>query len=390
MSFPLPPNEQERLAALQRFQILDTPPEAAFDRIARIAKRVFGVPVAFVSLIDHDRQWFKACYGWNAIPLPREVAFCAHAIIADEAFVVPDASLDPRFAANPLVTGELGVRFYAGAPLTSRDRHNLGTLAIADFVPRTLSDDEQATLRDLAEEVAQLFDQRLEKREAQEEIEERRRLEEALSRLAAIVHSSADAIIGVAEGVISQWNAAAERLFGFGATEAIGQSATLLVPPERAGEISLVLEAALRGETVAAQEMTGRHKDGHLLDVSLSASPVRDGSGRFLGACVIVRDISGRKRAKKALRQAKDTLEERVTQRTGELSRANDELRESEDRYRTLVENLNEVVYLLENTPDPTKGGVKPLINLTFFPKEVKMVFHLFYQSHGFFGSRSQ
>ncbi|VVD61703.1 GGDEF domain-containing protein [Pandoraea fibrosis] len=143
-------NEAERLAALRRYEILDTPPEPAFDRIVRLASYVLGTPISLVSLIDETRQWFKAHKGIDTSQTPRSMAFCAHAILGDDVFVVPDARADRRFADNPLVTGEPNIRFYAGAPLRTPEGHRLGTLCVIDRRPRTLDDEKRALLADLS------------------------------------------------------------------------------------------------------------------------------------------------------------------------------------------------------------------------------------------------
>ena len=147
---PIPPDEAARLASLRRLQLLDTPPEDRFDRLTRMAKRLFGVPIALVSLVDEDRQWFKSRLGMNEHETPRDVAFCAHAILDDEIMVVSNASSDPRFADNPLVTGDLNIRFYAGHPVKSPDGANVGTLCIMDHQPRELSHEDRRLLDDLA------------------------------------------------------------------------------------------------------------------------------------------------------------------------------------------------------------------------------------------------
>ncbi len=149
----LPDNEAERLAALYALLILDTPPEQRFDRIVAFAASEFDVPIALISLIDRERQWFKASIGLPVCETGRDISFCGHAILAPGIMVVPDALLDARFADNPLVTGEPGIRFYAGAPLVLPSGAVLGTLCLIDRRPRTLDAMELgilATLRDLA------------------------------------------------------------------------------------------------------------------------------------------------------------------------------------------------------------------------------------------------
>ena len=148
---PIPKNERERIKALQRFELLDTPAEPAFDQIARLTAKLLKAPVALVSLIDEDRQWFKAKVGVTVCETSREISFCGHAIDQGEIFVIEDATLDPRFHDNPLVTGDPHIRFYAGAPLRTREGLVLGTLCVLDSRPRgALSAEEKETFRDLS------------------------------------------------------------------------------------------------------------------------------------------------------------------------------------------------------------------------------------------------
>ncbi|MEZ4448227.1 MAG: protein kinase [Nannocystaceae bacterium] len=163
--FPVPEREHERLAALRRHAILDTPAEGDFDALVHAAAELCGAPIALVSLIDEDRQWFKAKLGLEASSTPRDQAFCAHAIVGDELFEVEDALADPRFADNPLVTGAPDIRFYAGAPLRTADGHALGTLCVIDRAPRSLRDDQREGLRALADEVVRELALRREFRE---------------------------------------------------------------------------------------------------------------------------------------------------------------------------------------------------------------------------------
>lgn len=147
---PLPPNEAERLATLRALCILDTPREERFDRLTRLARRMFGVPIAAISLVDAERQWFKSCMGLAAREAPRAYSFCAHAILSDAPLVIGDTHADPRFEDNPLVVDEPWVRFYAGQPIKADNGCRLGTLALIDHDPRGLDAEALETLRDLA------------------------------------------------------------------------------------------------------------------------------------------------------------------------------------------------------------------------------------------------
>jgi GAF domain-containing protein len=153
MNYPIPENEAERLNTLRGFGILDTHPEDRFDDLTWLAASICGTPISKISLVDEDRQWFKSKIGFGVCGTPRADAFCAHAIVSPDLFVVPDASQDPRFAASPLVLGEPHIRFYAGAPLTAPNGHNLGALCVIDRVPRQLSQDQLESLRILSHQV---------------------------------------------------------------------------------------------------------------------------------------------------------------------------------------------------------------------------------------------
>lgn len=153
MSYPIPENETERLNTLRGYGILDTHPEERFDDLTRLAASICDAPISFISLVDEDRQWFKSKVGMEERQTPREVAFCAHCIMSSDLFVVPDASRDPRFAANPLVLGEPHIRFYAGAPLAAPNGHHLGALCVLDRVPRELRAAQLDALRILGRQV---------------------------------------------------------------------------------------------------------------------------------------------------------------------------------------------------------------------------------------------
>lgn len=154
-------HERARLDAVRRYDILDTPPDGAFDRVTAVAARVLRVPVAIISIVDSDRIWFKSHHGVDVDEIGREPGLCASAILGDEPWLVTDARTDPRTLANPLVAGEFGLRFYAGVPLRTRDGHNLGTLCVIDREPRDVAPEDVATLADLATVVMDELELRL-------------------------------------------------------------------------------------------------------------------------------------------------------------------------------------------------------------------------------------
>lgn len=155
---PLPVNEAERLAALRAYAVLDTPADPTFDTIANLAQASLHMPIALISLVDDGRQWFKAALGLGTRQTPRDYSFCAHAILQAGTFVVTDATQDARFVGNPLVTGDPGIRFYAGANLLSPQGHALGTLCVIDRQPRGLSEDEDHILRSVARAAGMALD----------------------------------------------------------------------------------------------------------------------------------------------------------------------------------------------------------------------------------------
>jgi anti-sigma regulatory factor (Ser/Thr protein kinase) len=170
-------NEKARLQALRRYKILDTDPEKAFDDLTILASHICETPVALISLIDSDRQWFKSRVGVNVSETPREVSFCARAIQQSELFVVPDASKDPRFSSNPFVVSDPKIRFYAGAPFTSSDGHPLGTLCVVDMVPRQLTPSQENALVALSHQVQSQFELRRNLIELRVALDERDRAE---------------------------------------------------------------------------------------------------------------------------------------------------------------------------------------------------------------------
>lgn len=170
-----PHNEAERLAAIRRYDILDTPPDGAFDRITALAARLFHVPICIVSIVDHDRIWFKSHRGVDVDQIDREPGLCASAILQNDPWVVTDARTDPRTLTNALVRGELGLQFYAGIPLVTHDGYNLGTLNIIDVEPREMTEEALETLKDLAALVVSELELRLSALRLVESVAKRRR-----------------------------------------------------------------------------------------------------------------------------------------------------------------------------------------------------------------------
>ena len=147
----MPSDEQRRLTALRSLKILDTEPEERFDRVTRLATALFDVPVAMISLVDENRQWFKSCVGTNVTETPRDYAFCSHVVYKREPMIIADTFQDDRFADNPMVVNEPRIRFYAGYPLILQDGSCIGTLCLLDIRPRVMEGPDLERLHDLAD-----------------------------------------------------------------------------------------------------------------------------------------------------------------------------------------------------------------------------------------------
>jgi PAS domain S-box-containing protein len=287
---PAPRNEPSRLAALLAFEVLDTPAEQMFDTITALAAQICGTPIALISLIDAERQWFKSRVGLDASETPREIAFCAHAINGDNLFEVDDTLLDPRFCANPLVTGDPDIRFYAGIPLSDGQGHNLGTLCVIDRQPRHLNDEQRHALRLLAEQTMQLFELRLQARLQREQA--------ALHK--AMFRSAGNAVLVTdLQGLIQQTSPGVATLLGYNPEQLQGQPLELLLPqnsdqlPDDPQQPQL---ATLAGEG-QVHEVQLRHSNGHSVPVLLTLAPISLEAQAPMGYLCIAHDLSDREEA---------------------------------------------------------------------------------------------
>jgi PAS domain S-box-containing protein len=443
------PDEARRLEILRRYAVLDTPPDEALDDLTALAAQICDVPIALISLIDEERQWFKAKVGTNLTETARDISFCGHAVQQRGLFIVPDSLQDERFLDNPLVTGEPHIRFYADAPLVSPEDVALGALCVIDHVPRMLTSGQEHALgvlarqvmihleshrrtRELSEREEQLrllvehspvavamFDRDMKylvasplwvkdfllggqpiigrshyeifpeipprwieihrrclegaiekcseesfprsdgrsnwlRWEARpwhkadgaiggliilsEDITERKRAEMTSLRLGAIVEYSDDAIIGKdLNSIITSWNQGAERIFGYTSGEMVGTSIMRLIPADRWEEEEHILGQIRRGESINHFETIRQTKDGRLINVSVTASPIKNSEGEPIGVSKIARDITRRKQA-----------EDRVT------------------LLDTCVSNLNDIVLITEAEPLDEPGPRIVFVNKAF------------------------
>jgi PAS domain S-box-containing protein len=299
----IPSDEVQRLAALRKLSLLDTPADNRFDRITRIAQQHFQVPIVLMSLVDAARQWFKSKQGLSVCELPRDISFCGHAILTDEIFCIPNALEDVRFADNPLVTGAPQIRFYAGAPLHAPDGSRVGTLCLIDHQPRPFTAEAMATLRDLADLVETELGYtrllaavdaaaRLEAIEAQFKADE--------IRIQTIIDTVVDGLICIdAKGIMQTVNPATEKIFGYSIEEMLGHNVKLLMPePHRSAHDEYLRQYISTGEHRIIginREIAARRKDGSTFPIELAVSEMNiHGARQFVG---VVRDISERKRA---------------------------------------------------------------------------------------------
>jgi PAS domain S-box-containing protein len=295
MKAPPPENESARLEALQRYAILDTFPEQEFDALSRLAAMICGTPIALVSLVDSDRQWFKSRIGIEQTETARDVAFCAHAILQPDVMVVPDALEDERFRTNPLVTDDPNVRFYAGAPLISQEGHALGTLCVIDRVPRDLSPEQKEALKALSRLVVTQMELRRSVADLSRAIRERRMTEEELDQLFTV---SLDMLcIAGFDGYFKRINPSWEKTLGIPIAELLAKPFSEFVHPDDRERTAVEAERLDEGEQVISFENRYRCGDGTYRWLLWNATPGFDSKLIF----AVARDVTQRKEAERRL-----------------------------------------------------------------------------------------
>jgi PAS domain S-box-containing protein len=305
--YPLPPNEEERLTALYALDILDTAAEPSFDKIVRMAARLMDAPIALVSLVDRNRQWFKAKCGLAASETSRDFSFCTHAMLNHEPMVVCDATQDNRFSANPLVTGEMSIRFYVGAPLQTRQGLPLGSLCVIDKVVRPRPTPEQ--LESLAD-LALLVSQQIELHIAQRDLRAQESLLKEAQRIAHVGHWEWD--VRTSSGT---WSDETYRLYGLipQSVSTLEQFHRLLAPGDRERVLKAVAHCLETGEPYALTHRIAR-ANGAVIHVETRGRVELDGSGNTIRMLGTLLDVTARVQADELLKKSNEALEQRVAE----------------------------------------------------------------------------
>jgi diguanylate cyclase (GGDEF)-like protein/PAS domain S-box-containing protein len=305
---PLMDDEASRLAALRDLGVLDSPPEAEFDALVQVASLTCEVPVALISLVDAERQWFKANIGLPGVPeTPRDVAFCAHTIHEGDLLEIHDALADPRFVANPLVTGEPQIRFYAGAPIRLGDGSAVGSLSVIDRRPRRLDDRQRETLRCLASSAAAALENWRARRLAQQVTQQLLASEDRLRRLyettPALLHSIDP------QGRLLQVSDAWLTRFGYTRPEVLGRPTSDFIHLPDGARLDTLLPEFLRRGAAHQIECRMRCRDGTMVEVLLSATLERDADGTPVHSMSVLEDLTSRRTAERALAAERLRLE---------------------------------------------------------------------------------
>ena len=317
----IPADESDRLVALDRYHILDTLPEQVYDDLTQLAADICGTPIALISLVDRDRQWFKSRVGLNATETPRDISFCGHAVAAKATLNIPDASQDPRFADNPLVTNDPNIRFYAGVPLITHDYYALGTLCAIDSQPHNLTEAQIRQLEALSRLVVNQLELRLNRNSTESQ------LDAVLSLKQAILDNANFSIIATdLNGTIQSFNRAAERMLGYDASEIVGKTSPAIfhefyeiasqaqhLTQELNTDIPVgfeVFTAKAKLGQVYEREWTYIRKDGSKFPVMLTITAIRTESGEITGYMGFAKDITSQKQAEKEVKDITSALDQ--------------------------------------------------------------------------------
>ncbi|ELS30780.1 MULTISPECIES: GAF domain-containing sensor histidine kinase [Pseudanabaena] len=347
----IPTNETDRQVALDRYQILDTLPEQEYDDLTQIAADICGTPIALISLIDRDRQWFKAKIGIETSETSRDLSFCGHVVANNAILTVPDATQDSRFADNPFVVNDPKIRFYTGIPLKTPDNFTLGTLCVIDREPRHLTPLQIERLTALS----RLIISQLELRHSNAiRKTSEAQLSKALMFQQAIFNSINFAVIATdLQGTIQSFNAGAEAMLGYQATEILGRKSTIFHDHheinQRSQQLSAelnqpigsefdVLVAKARLGQVIEQEWTYIRKNGDRLPVLISIVAMQSDHNEITGFLIVAQDITERKKAAKQLKDITDALDRTaivaITDIQGTITFVNDKFCEISQYHR--------------------------------------------------------
>ncbi len=298
-----PQNETQRLAALHALQVLDTPLDRAFERMTQLARDLFDVPIALVSLVDKERQWFKSHQGLEICETSRELSFCAHAVAIDAPLIIEDTLHDERFIDNPLVEGLPRIRFYAGYPLRPTDGMAIGTLCLIDRQPRDFSPRDLKLLESLAGQVEELL------RQHKLQID----LAHTARRFEALFNKSATAKVRIDQaGRIIGINPFALNLLGYEEHELLGKNVAVLTPPEISSQHDAFIARYIAGSEPKVigrgREVEALHKQGHHVPVHLAINAIHDDHGEVVEFLGVLTDLSEVYNANRRMRKEQNLL----------------------------------------------------------------------------------
>ena len=289
--YPVPPNEKERVKALQSYDILDSQDEVEFDRITKLASVICEVPISLISLVDDHRQWFKSAKGLDMVETPRELAFCGHTILEHSVFEIEDASKDERFKSNSLVTGNPNIRFYAGYPLIDPQGFSLGSLCVLDQSPKILNDNQKKALKLLAEEAISLIVER--------------RLKAELRNFQKLFDLSNDLVfVGGTDGYFKKINPSFEKIFGWSKEHLLTTSSFDFIHPDDIDSTQRELYILGEGDNTINYIQRFRTFDGTYRHIEWTSSPEK-GTGNIFG---IGRDITALKLKEQQLAESEERL----------------------------------------------------------------------------------